>query len=98
MLQAAWLGDSPALQVAEVQQVELPAVLAVVNVVHILPRRMNTWMSSALLGRAQVPGVLEAAEHLGHLFWGVPCLNPKPKTFPNALAGRGHVQLDGTDW
>jgi len=34
----ARLGASPALQVAEVQQVELPAVLAVVDVVNVLPR------------------------------------------------------------
>lgn len=38
----AWLGNSPALQVAEVQQVEFPAVLAVVNVVHVLPRKVDT--------------------------------------------------------
>lgn len=36
--EVALRGDSPALQVAEVQQVELPAVLAVVDVVHVLLR------------------------------------------------------------
>lgn len=41
-LHAARPGDSPALQVAEVQQVELPAVLAMVDVVHVLSRWMDT--------------------------------------------------------
>lgn len=35
--------------------------------------------------------LLEGAEPLGTPFWGISCLNPKPKTFPSALAVRGHV-------
>lgn len=69
-LQAAWLGDSPALQVAEVQQVEFPAVLAVVNVVHVLPRRMDTWirLSTGSWGGLRCLVLLEGAEPLGSLF------------------------------
>lgn len=67
--QAARLGGSPALQVAEVQQVELPAVLAVVDVVHVLPRWMNTriTLSTWSWGGLRCPVLLEGAEPSGTL-------------------------------
>lgn len=64
-------GHSPALQVAEVQQVELPAVLAVVDVVHVLLRWMNTWirLSTWPWGGLGCPVSLEGSEPLGILPW-----------------------------
>lgn len=74
-------GDSPALQVAEVHQVELPAVLAVVDVVHVLPEGMDTGirLSSCSGGGFGCLALLEQAEPLGILTWEGPCLNPEPK-------------------
>lgn len=71
-------GGSPALQVAEVQQVELPAVLAVVNVVHVLPRRMHTWirLSTGSWGGLRSLVLLQGAEPLGSPL-------PNPKIFPD---------------
>lgn len=92
--------DSPALQVAEVQQVELPAVLAVVDVVHIL----SGWIDTRIRLRTRSWGglgclvLLEGAEPSGSLPWGVPCLNPKPKPSPG-LRLAGHVsQIGGMAW
>lgn len=47
--------DSPALQVAEVQQVELPAVLAVVDVVHVLLKGQMYRRGSVPLLHLQCP-------------------------------------------
>lgn len=65
----AQTGDSPALQVAEVHQVELAAVLAVVDVVHVLPEGMDTWirLSTWAGGGFGCLALLEGAKPLGIL-------------------------------
>lgn len=94
-------GDSPALQVAEVQQVELPAVLAVVDVVHVLfgwtdaRVRLSTWSWGGL----GCPALLEGAEATGD----PPRGSPLPKTPslkpPLVLRLAGHVShIGGMAW
>lgn len=64
-------GDSLALKVAEIQQVELPAVLTVVDVVHVLLGWMDTWirLSTWSWGGLGCPVSLEVSEPLGTLPW-----------------------------